>query len=184
MFLTSDSQWGSIVDPSGRTTYTSWTRLSLLRDIVVGGNPAAELLDATTLDNLQLTSLAADGERLFATGRHAYSIPGNTTTDVSDRLIALDLSGKKVALVYDQSMKTYNARLMGVYQGRLFVNLPGDGILIGKVADAAKPTGLHFARTLGYATHIALSGDNAYVASGYFGSSHIDLAAARSLLMQ
>ena len=95
--------------------------------------------------------------------------------------MAIDLSGQSLALAYDQPMKTYNARLMGVHRGRLFVNVPGDGILIANVADVANPVGLHFARTLGYATHIAFAGDDAYVASGYFGISHIDLRAAGSL---
>jgi len=66
-------------------------------------------------------------------------------------------------------------QLMGVHQGRLFANLAGDGILILDVTNPARPAGVHFERTLGYATHIEFVGNDAYVGSGYFGTTHIDL---------
>lgn len=177
--LTSDTVWTLMTDvTTGRIFNASFLRLNLLRETGTTGATVAELLDARTFENLTLNSLVLDGERLFASGRGvSYATTAGMMVDYSDRLFGIDLSGGKVAVTYDQSMKTYNARLMGVYQGRLFVNLPGDGILIANVTDLAKPAGLHFARTLGYATHIAFSGDDTYVAAGYFGTSHIDLRA-------
>jgi hypothetical protein len=199
MLITTDyvSQW--ISDPATKQSYwVSWTRASLLREISLGGRPAAELMDSRVFESLRLTSLVSDGERLFVNGQRSYSrytfgdAPVRSDTagpdggavmmqDLSDRLMAFDLSGKKLALVYDQSTRMYNVQLMGVHQGRLFANLAGDGILIVDVTDAAKPVGLHFARTLGYATHIEFAGDDAYVGSGYFGTTHLDLRAVASL---
>jgi hypothetical protein len=202
LLLTTDYVARWITDPSGKQgTWASWTRASLLREIDLGGRSAAELLDARTFENLALASLVADGQRLFVNGRrNVYGYfygasgvgPGGVATDapvsspgtpaapmmdLSDRLMAFDLSGKKLNLVYDQSTRMFNVQLMGVHQGRLFANLAGDGILIIDVSDAAKPAGLHFARTLGYATHIEFAGDDAYVGSGFFGTTHIDLRA-------
>jgi hypothetical protein len=97
--------------------------------------------------------------------------------------MAFDLSAKKLDLVYDQSTKMFNVQLMGVHQGKLFVNLAGDGILIVDVKDAAKPFGVQFNRTLGYATHIEFAGDDAYVGSGFFGTTHIDLRGAPSIVL-
>jgi hypothetical protein len=84
-------------------------------------------------------------------------------------------------------------KLMGTHQGKLFVNLTGsgqyyyspdgyggggDGILVVDVADSTAPRGIRFLRTLGFATHIEFFDDDVYVASGFFGLSHLSLAAA------
>jgi hypothetical protein len=184
LLTTSDTVWSQVTNPTTNTTTShTWTRLNLLRETNQAGMPAAELLDGKVFESLYLGSLVADAQRLFVVGRRtATAATTGMTVDSSDRLMALDLSGNKLNLVYDQSMRTSNVRLMGVHDGRLFANLPGDGILIADVADAAKPLGLHFTRTLGYATHIEFAGDDAYVGSGYFGTTHIDLKAAASLL--
>jgi hypothetical protein len=176
----------------------SWTRVSLLREIEVGGRSAAELLDARTFDDLQLASLVADGDKLFVNGQRNpgyYAFPAggvaasggaastatSTPRDISDRLMVFDVGSKTLAPIYDQSTGMYNVELMGVHQGKLFVNLPGDGLVIVDVSDPSKPAALHFARTLGYATHIEFAGDDAYVGSGFFGITHIDLRSASSL---
>jgi len=89
-----------------------------------------------------------------------------------------DLSGGTFGTVYDQPTRTYGVRLMGMHQGRLFVHLPGDGVLVANVADPARPHGTRFLRTLGYsATHIEFAGDDAYVASGNYGSFNLNLRA-------
>jgi hypothetical protein len=95
--------------------------------------------------------------------------------------MAFDLSGKKLDLVYDQSTAMYNVQLMGVHDGRLFVNLSGDGILIIDVTDAAHPVGQRFERTLGWATSIEFAGEDAYVGSGFFGTTHLDLRGLPSI---
>jgi hypothetical protein len=196
MLITSDfvSEWRE--DPATKQSYwTSWSRLSLLREIAVGGQVAAELQDEKTFKDLNLASLTADGERLFVNGQPGFGYGGyrggypagdiavgpgggpaaGPRPDLSDRLMAFDLSAKKLNLVYDQRTKMFNVQLMGVQEGRLFVNLAGDGILIVDVKDAAKPFGVLFSRTLGYATHIEFAGDDVYVGSGFFGTTHIDL---------
>ena len=65
---------------------------------------------------------------------------------------------------------------MGTYKGQLFVNLPGDGILVVDLTNPAKPFGRQFLRTLGYATQIEFVGDEAYVPAGYFGVYRLPLA--------
>jgi hypothetical protein len=199
MLVTSDSKYAFIpIDlGGGRTTnqWVSWTRISLLREIAWEGKPAAELLDDRVFENLSLATLVTDGERFFFNGKRQHygavsratvspgGAPVSSTPpqDLSDRLMAFDLSGKKLELVYDAPTRASNVQLMGAHLGRLFANLAGDGILILDVSNPAKPTGQHFERTLGYATHIEFVGSDAYVGSGYFGTTHIDLRSARSL---
>jgi hypothetical protein len=203
LLLTSDyvSRWVTTSDPAGKpqSYYVSWTRTSLLREIDLGGRAAAELLDTHTFDNLYLASLVSDGDKLFINGRkqyyYAYAVPGAVATggggaapattpvmqDLSDRLMAFDLGGKKLQQVYDASTGMYNVELMGINKGRLFANLAGDGILITDVSDPAAPKGLHFERTLGYATHIEFVGSDVYVGSGFFGTRQIDLTNLRAL---
>jgi hypothetical protein len=201
MLLTSDFTYEWKQDPVSQQSYVeTWSRLSLLREISLSGQVAAELLDARTFRDLNLASLVADGDRLFVNGQKSYgfygpgvavagdvAVPGGGTPtntpkpDLSDRLMAFDLAKKKLDLVYDNSTKMFNVQLMGVHQGKLFVNLAGDGILIVDVADAAKPFGVQFTRTLGYATHIEFAGDDVYVGSGFFGTTHIDLRGGPSI---
>jgi hypothetical protein len=214
MLLTSDYVSKEVTDPANpnQNTWASWTRISLLRVIsLLGGKPAAELMDSRTFEDLNMSSLVADGQRIFVNGQAGYgpwwgygyrggvsdgvavspgggsapvAEPGRaavttlaqtTTNDRSDRLMALDLSKNKLNLVYDQSTKMHNVQLMGVHENRLFMNLAGDGIMIVDVADAQNPFGVQFHRTLGWATHIEFAGDDAYVGSGFFGTTHLDL---------
>ncbi|HXU83457.1 MAG TPA: beta-propeller domain-containing protein [Polyangia bacterium] len=203
MLLTSDFTYEWKEDPINKQSIVeTWSRLSLLREISLDGKVAAELLDQKTFNDLSLASLVADGDRLFVNGQRSYGFfwggpavgggdvgPGGGAAppstmpkpDLSDRLMAFDLSQKKLDLVYDNSTKMFNVQLMGVHQGKLFVNLAGDGILIVDVADAAKPFGVQFSRTLGYATHIEFAGDDVYVGSGFFGTTHIDLRGAPTI---
>jgi hypothetical protein len=207
LLLTADSVSRFVSGQSGQPSYwASWTRVNLLREIDLRGQGAAELLDSRVFDDLQLASLVADGDKLFVNGRHGYGYlyggyggyggggvgvapPAGVTPvgaaapkeDLSDRLLIFDLATKKLTPVYDQATRMFNVELMGVHQGRLFVNLAGDGLLIVDVTNPASPAGLHFVRTLGYATHIEFAGDDAYLASGFFGTTHIDLRGASSL---
>ena len=89
--------------------------------------------------------------------------------DYSDRLVAFDLSKFTLDRVYDQATGTQGVQFMGTHNGSLFMNISGDGILAVDVRDPRHPVGKHFLRTLGWATHIAFAGNDAYVASGYFG---------------
>ena len=43
------------------------------------------------------------------------------------------------------------------------------------VSNPRTPKGVQFLRTLGYATHVEFFDADIYVASGYFGLSHLDL---------
>ena len=70
---------------------------------------------------------------------------------------------------------------MGANQGRLFLNLSGDGILAVDVSNPVQPTGNKFLRTLGWASSMQAFGDDLYVASGYFGLDHLSLAAPAAL---
>jgi hypothetical protein len=203
MLLTSDFTYEWKQDAmTKQNVVETWSRLSLLREISLNGQAAAELLDARTFNDLNLASLVADGDRLFVNGQKSYgyyygpavgvgggdvAVGGGSAPstmpkpDLSDRLMAFDLSKKKLDLVYDNSTKMFNVQLMGVHQGKLFVNLAGDGILVIDTTDAAKPFGVQFNRTLGYATHIEFAGDDVYVGSGFFGTTHIDLRGAPSI---
>ncbi len=95
--------------------------------------------------------------------------------------MVFSLATKKRDVIYDQSTRMYNVSLMGVHQGKPFANVAGDGIVVIDVTSAAKPTGQHFERTLGYATHIEFSGDDVYLASGFFGTTPLDLRTAGNL---
>jgi len=99
----------------------------------------------------------------------ATSALAASVEDYSDRLVAFDLSKFTLDRVYDQATGTQGVQFMGTHNGSLFMNISGDGILAVDVRDPRHPVGKHFLRTLGWATHIAFAGNDAYVASGYFG---------------
>jgi hypothetical protein len=188
----------------------STLRLSLLRETTVGARTLASLLDSKSFDDTSPSSMVLDGQTLMLVAHKQpqygyYYYPGGvtnggpavgvaaltaalTTTDPatpkaddSDRLIAYDLSGGKFATKYDAPTGMYNSDLIGVHDGRLLVNLQGDGFLVVDVTDASKPVGVRFVRTLGWANNIEFAGNDVYVSSGYFGVQHFGVGDAPSL---
>jgi hypothetical protein len=161
--------------------YQANFRLNLLRERLTLGAPSASLLDSKVFTSLRLEDLAIDGSKLFINARHDYySLRENNIgwQDQSDYLMAYDLSGDRFNEIYNAPTGTYNVRLMGTNNGRLFVNVPGDGVLVVDINDPTSLFGLQFLRTLGYATHLEFSGNTLYVASGYFGIYQLDLGKA------
>jgi hypothetical protein len=223
MFLSQDTNYRVVGDGMNRSWVYDY-RLSLLRQVTVAGQPAAELLDGRVLTDLYPSALLVDGDKLFLNGRpqqnyfygyypggggpvppsgvgvavagpasSASPAPLPSWETTSDRLMIFDLTANKLAVAYDQPTRMYNVQLMGAHQGKLFINLAGngqyysygntsygggDGILVVDVAKPAAPKGVHFLRTLGFATHIEFFDDDVYVASGFFGLSHFGLGAS------
>jgi hypothetical protein len=204
-FMTEDQSY-VYVAPTGTDTYgyyTSNTRLNLLHQVSVGGQPAAELLDSKVFSNVYLEGLTVEGNTLYVTGEQSYygygyyggdiAVPsgagvassgGSSTPDwetTSDRLMIFDLSNDTFATLYDQPTKAYNLQIMGAKRGRLFLNLSGDGVLAVDVSTPTQPTGVNFLRTLGWANSMQAFGDDLYVASGYFGLNHMSLTAPAAI---
>jgi hypothetical protein len=224
MFLSQDNQYRAVGTGMQRYWVNDY-RLSLLRQVTVQNQPAAELLDSRVLTDVYPGALLIEGEKLLINGRQQinywYGWGGDVAVgtgrvapagsassssgapaplpsweSTSDRLMILDLSGNKLATAYDKPTRMYNMQLMGTHQGKLFINLTGngqyygyyggsygggDGILVVDVNNASAPKGIKFLRTLGYATHLEFFGDDVYVASGFFGLTHMSLNAASDL---
>jgi hypothetical protein len=200
-FMTQDQQYVYIppATKDGYGYYRPDTRLNLLRQVSVGGKPAAELLATKVFSNIYLAGLTVSGDTMYVTGEQNYwgwgysmaiapggvaNSGGTSTPDwqtTSDRLMIYDLSNNTFATLYDQPTKAYNLQIMGAKQGRLFLNLSGDGILAVDVSNPAQPTGVNFLRTLGWANTMQAFGDDLYVASGYFGLNHMSLTAPAAM---
>jgi hypothetical protein len=207
-FMTEDQQY-VYIPPTGTNTsgyYRPDTRLNLLRQVSVIGKPAAELLATKVFSNVYLDGLTFDGSTMYVMGNQNYyryyynygpvmaidsvggvaSSSGSSTSTpswetTSDRLMIFDLSNNTFATLYDQPTKAYNLYIMGANQGRLFLNLSGDGILAVDVSNPAQPKGAKFLRTLGWGSTMEAFGDDLYVASGYFGLDHMSLAAPAAI---
>lgn len=209
LFLTQDFSYAQVQ----HDTYTYWQpnfRLHLLRELNAA-KPVAELLDTHTFDDLNLTGLVRENDRLFIGARRGnyYSWYGGyedvvskggttvtpveptraisqglkgdeTTEDFSDHVIVLDLAGNTLEQRYGASIGTYGVQLMGSYSNRLFLNLPGDGLLTVNMSDPANPTAQQFLRTLGYASHVEFFNSTAYIAAGYFGVYQMDVMGTSS----
>jgi hypothetical protein len=194
-FLTQDQISVYVPAPAGSTagtrgTYSSTARLNLLHQVSVNGVPAASLLDSRTFTNAYLSGLTVDGNTMYVAAypnNYYYYEPGlmdgpsPSWETTSTRLTIFDLSRDKFDALYDQPTKASNLSLLGAKQGRLFINLSGDGILAVDVSNPAQPTGAKFLRTLGYASSLEAVGDDIYVASGYFGLDHMSLSASEVL---
>jgi hypothetical protein len=178
-FLTNDTTYRTIQYPD----HSEWhgdTRLNLLRQV---GDLAA-LTDSHTFADTNLSSFVLDHDRLFVSAQNLYywwAYPAlqaanpPTWESTTDRLEIFDVSAGKLTSLYDQPTRTYGVQLMGMYQGRLFVSLPGDGVLAADVSDPTQPSGLRFLRTLGWASHLEFAGNDGYVAAGSFGVFDLDL---------
>jgi hypothetical protein len=199
MFLAQDYRWFWVVDDakSGQGHGDSTLRLSLLRE-APGGK--AELLDSKAFDSMYPSSMAREGQTLMMVAHHqggyyyggyypgggpiaiGASLPTPVTDDESDRLVAFDLSGGTFATKYDAPTGMYNSDLVGVHDGRLLVNLSGDGFLVVDVADPAAPRGVRFVRTLGWSQNVEFAGSDVYASSGYFGVQHFKTTDAPALI--
>jgi hypothetical protein len=194
MFLAQDHRYRWMTQPY--TGYRSDVRLSLLRQVSVGGRPAAAYLDGRVLDDVYPSALMLEGDRLVmsvrpqsASSGYRANEPPLTWEQASDRLLVFDLAGDTLALAHDKPTRMYGLTLMGSHGGKLFVNVgpgagyhdtgqsQGDGILVVDVATPATPRATRFLRTLGHASHIEFFDREAYVASGHFGLVHLDLEA-------
>jgi hypothetical protein len=191
MFLTQDqvSFWVAAQGSASVGNYESYARLNLLKQVSVSGKPAASLLDSKTFTNAWLTGLTMNGNTMYVAANPNYyygyydNAPAGTATweTTSTRLMIFDLGSNTFASLYDQPTKANNLSIMGANQGRLFINLSGDGVLAVDVSNPAQPTGSKFLRTLGWASTMEAAGDDLYVASGYFGLDHMSLSAADAM---
>jgi hypothetical protein len=181
MFLTHDAEYLSM-QMNGGWIWQANTRLNLLAQ----SGPVAALLDSRTFTDQSVGSFVVDSDRLYVSAQNQYYWYGDPTAagatpptweSTSDRLMIFGLSARTLHSLYDQPTRTYGVQLMGMHQGHLYVNLPGDGVLVTDVTNPAHPQGLKFMRTLGYASQIEFAGNDGYVPSGYFGVFHLDLNA-------
>ncbi len=152
--------------------YQAHFRLNLLQRTTLLGQPVASLLDSRLFSSFYLKGLVVNGGKLVINARRDYYYRQQNNlqwSDLSDHLIVLDISAGMLKQTYSEPTGTYRVNLMGVHQGRLFVNLPGDGILVVDMSQPGKMVGQQFLRTLGWATHLEFSADKLYVAAGHFG---------------
>jgi hypothetical protein len=184
LYLTQDFTYKKKTTTSGYAAWVASYRLNLLQHSALYLKPTASLLDWYHFQDMYLRDLVLDGDKLFVNGRYSsyynsYS-PTATLDQNSDHLMLFNLSALRLTKTYGGATGTYNTRLMGTYKGLLFVNLPGDGILVVDSSNMAAPSGRQFMRTLGYATHLEFGDDVAYIAAGYFGIYQMDLGLTTS----
>jgi hypothetical protein len=208
-FLTRDDVYSTRAIDGGGWQWIDTVTLNLLEQAESGGAARAVRLDSRSFTDRRLKSLAFDGDRIYmvssdtpyywgyipggpgrASGSSGSASAGaaadaggktDTATDTSDRLVIIDTSQNTLASSYERPTELTNLELMGAQQGRLFVNLQGDGILVVDVADAAAPKALSFYRTLGWASGIEFAGTSAYVPASYYGTYRLDLSAPGNL---
>ncbi len=203
-YLTTDVVNSQTTDSTGAPVWRSDTQLNLLRDLTAAGQPGlAELVDTARFSDQSVSDLVVEGNALLVNVNPSYGyfygggvVSGGAPTagsgvavrtaaltldDTSDRLEIFDLGGFKLDRVYDQATGTQGVQFMGTHNGQLYMNIVGDGILDVDVTNPSGPVGKQFLRTLGWANTIAFSGDEAYVASGYFGLYRFPRDAASSL---
>ncbi len=185
IFLSTDERFNRVTN---KTTH-HWVPDARLHLVKSSANGKATLLDTLGLDGMQVGDMVGDADRLFMTLRKGYAWfyayeDASTTPYVpsSDALTILDLSQGRLTKTFSAPVGTYAAQLMGVFENRLFVKLPGDGVLAVDVSNLSAPVGQHFLRTLGWATHMVFAGDIAFIAAGNFGIYEMDLSSKPSIL--
>jgi hypothetical protein len=184
LLLTYDYTYNPVPSGSKGYPYQTWQssfRLNLLRELKLFGAPVAELLDFHNFQSYYHKDVVVDGAKMFVNARHDYYWNQANQVkweDQSDSLMIFDLSGLKLKKTYSEPTGTYSVQMMGTHNGQLFINIPGDGILVVDVANLAAPEGKSFMRTLGYTTHIEFDDatSQAFLASGYFGIYQLSLA--------
>ena len=181
--LSVDSSYRSIT----KDGYTGWYPDQRLHLLTRTGS-TARLADTLRFSAAQVGDVVGDAKRLFLNVRpaywYAYAQEGvatagearvSTTSAYEDTLFAVDISAGKLDVRSSSTIGTYGSQLMGLRGDRLFVNLPGDGVVVVDVSHLESLTATHFVRTLGWATHVAFTATRAFVASGSFGIFEVAL---------
>jgi len=158
--------------------YQSNFRINLLTENSLLGKNVASLLDSRVFSSFYLEDLVINGDKIVINAHRDYYYQKENNLDwkdLSDQLIVLDTSAGTLRQTYSEPTGTYRVNLMGVHKGKLFVNLPGDGILVVDMSHPGQVIGQKFLRTLGWATHLEFANDTMYVAAGHFGIYQLDL---------
>ena len=94
-----------------------------------------------------------------------------------DELSIFRLVPTGFAAEYHQAIGTDGAEILAAKAGRLFLGLPGDGVLIVNTTNPARPTPAGFVRTLGSTTEVTVvpEAEEAFVAAGHYGVYRLDL---------
>jgi hypothetical protein len=140
------------------------------------GSAQGTLRDSYVVKDRYLEGLTADGDRLYLTTGFGYWYGSYTPgTDTTDHLTVFDLGQQQLTRGFDGSIGVTNFSVMGSDGNRLFLSLYNAGVLVLDATDPARPTGTAFLRTLGWGSHLELSGSNMFVAAGQFGVFQRDL---------
>ncbi|HVR63225.1 MAG TPA: beta-propeller domain-containing protein, partial [Polyangia bacterium] len=158
--------WVADTTGNGSGHGDSALRLSLLREATVAGQPAAALLDSKTFDGIYPSSMILQDQKLSLVARHqsygwyyplaagaggvgvatsgpakaaalTATTPASAVDAMSDRLLIFDLGAATFASLYDQPTGMYNSDLVGEHDGRMLMNLQGDGFLVVDVSNPA-----------------------------------------------
>jgi hypothetical protein len=147
---------------------------------------------AHVFDDRYLGSLVGDGDRVYLTTskayRYTFATPGtggssgsssNTSTeDNADHLTVIDTSALTLDPSFDANVGLQSISAMAAGGSKLYLSVPSAGVLVVDTTDAANPTGKSFLRTLGWGTHLEMSGDTIFVAAGNFGVFQRSLGSA------
>jgi hypothetical protein len=151
----------------------------------------AMLLDTTRLTGLRVDSAMREGGRLYliAGERHDfYPMPMMKmipySASVEDRLMIIDMGAAMLDRLFAQEIGTESASLLAVQQGRLFLGIAGDGVLVINALNASKPTGQQFLRTLEQPSAVELVGNSAYIPAGYYGVYQLDVTQSAQLPLE
>jgi hypothetical protein len=179
----------TVTPPSGQP-WSYWQpsfRLNLLRETSLYGGTLAELQDFHHFPKYSLKDMVVDKDKLFVNARQDYwyyyydETNGPSWEEQSDQLLIYDVSANKLAEAYAAPTGASWSHLMGTFKDRLFIDLPGDGVLVVDVKNVSAPVAQQFLRTLGYSKAVEFSdtgaAGQAFFSAGYFGIYQLDLAA-------
>jgi hypothetical protein len=151
----------------------------------------AMLFDTTRLTGLRVDSAMREGGRLYLVAgerRDFYPMPMMKmipySASAADRLMIIDVGAAILDRLFAQEIGTESASLLAVQQGRLFLGIAGDGVLVINATNASKPSGQQFLRTLEQPGAVELVGNTAYVPAGYYGVYQLDVTKAAQLPLE
>jgi hypothetical protein len=149
-------------------SYASEPRIHLLERT---GGEQATLRDSHLFAGRYLSSLVAAGDRLHVGHGLGYSYYryDDPARDTTEHLAVFDLRERKLTAAFDGSLGIDDFTLMGGDEQHLYLRLPSAGVLVLDTSDAQRPRGQTFLRTLGWGSHLEVSGTTMYVAAGQFG---------------
>jgi len=167
-------------DVVGSAGFRAGTRLAVSKK----EDAWATLTDTREYFGKALHTAALDGSTVYAdVGERWYWSP-TPAAPAKDQLAIYGIDGGQLVTSFQKDLGVPQFHIVAAEGERLYVTLPGDGVLALDVRDPGYPVGQAFVRTFSWTDSVEVAGDVALIPAGQYGVHAVDLTAPPAISVE